>query len=264
MKKKSSFCHFDKDFSDRWKAENKKICKFVRKGTKFINKTAMKTESWGTIPYREAWSRQQELFDELVRQRGRGETCGNRLIFCEHPHVYTLGRHGKEVNMLLGEEQLKQIGAELLHIDRGGDITYHGPGQLVCYPILNLEDFRLGVKDYIHALEEAVIRVCASYGIESGRVTGATGVWLDTGTKDERKICAIGVRSSHFITMHGLALNVNTDLRYFGYIHPCGFMNKGVTSLSRELGREIALEEVRERLEKELRTCLNIHMTPLK
>ena len=108
----------------------------------FINEAAMKTEYWGTIPYREAWSRQQELFDELVHQRGSGETCENRLIFCEHPHVYTLGRHGKEANMLLREEQLKQIGAELFHIDRGGDITYHGPGQLVCYPILNLEDFR--------------------------------------------------------------------------------------------------------------------------
>ena len=162
------------------------------------------------------------------------------------------------------EEQLKQIGAELFHIDRGGDITYHGPGQLVCYPILNLEDFRLGLKDYIHALEEAVIRVCASYGIESGRVAGATGVWLDTGTKNERKICAIGVRSSHFITMHGLALNVNTDLRYFSYIHPCGFINKGVTSISRELGHEVAMDEVRERLQNELHTCLNVHMTPLK
>lgn len=230
----------------------------------FINEAAMKTEYWGTIPYREAWSRQQELFDKLVHQRDSGETCENRLIFCEHPHVYTLGRHGKEANMLLREEQLKQIGAELFHIDRGGDITYHGPGQLVCYPILNLEDFRLGLKDYIHALEEAVIRVCASYGIESGRVAGATGVWLDTGTKNERKICAIGVRSSHFITMHGLALNVNTDLRYFSYIHPCGFINKGVTSISRELGHEVAMDEVRERLQNELHTCLNVHMTPLK
>lgn len=159
--------------------------------------------------------------------------------------------------MLLREEQLKQIGAELYHIDRGGDITYHGPGQLVCYPILNLEDFHLGLKDYIHALEEAVIRVCASYGIEAGRVAGATGVWLAAGTKDERKICAIGVRSSHFVTMHGLALNVNTDLRYFGYIHPCGFIDKGVTSVAREVGHEVGLSEVRSRLEKELCTCLN-------
>ena len=217
----------------------------------------MKTEYWGMVPYREAWDRQTELFNELVRARACGDSYENRLIFCEHPHVYTLGRHGKETNMLLREEQLKQIGAELYHIDRGGDITYHGPGQLVCYPILNLEDFHLGLKDYIHALEEAVIRVCASYGIETGRVAGATGVWHAAGTKDERKICAIGVRSSHFVTMHGLALNVNTDLRYFGYIHPCGFIDKGVTSIAREVGHEVDLSEVRSRLEKELCTCLN-------
>ena len=128
----------------------------------------MKTEYWGMVPYREAWDRQTELFNELVRARACGDSYENRLIFCEHPHVYTLGRHGKETNMLLREEQLKQIGAELYHIDRGGDITYHGPGQLVCYPILNLEDFHLGLKDYIHALEEAVIRVCASYGHRGG------------------------------------------------------------------------------------------------
>ena len=154
--------------------------------------------------------------------------------------------------MLLSEAQLKQIGAELFHIDRGGDITYHGPGQLVCYPILCLEDFHLGLKEYINLLEEAVIRVCRSYGIESGRVKGATGVWLASGTPDERKICAIGVRSSHFVTMHGLALNANTDLRYFGYIHPCGFINKGVTSIAREVGHEVPMEEVCARLEKEL------------
>lgn len=217
----------------------------------------MKTEYWGMVPYREAWDRQTALFNELVRARACSESYENRLIFCEHPHVYTLGRHGKETNMLLREEQLRQMGAELYHIDRGGDITYHGPGQLVCYPILNLEDFHLGLKDYIHALEEAVIRVCASYGIEAGRVAGATGVWLAAGTKGERKICAIGVRSSHFVTMHGLALNVNTDLRYFGYIHPCGFIDKGVASIAREVGHEVDLSDVRNRLEKELCTCLN-------
>ena len=158
--------------------------------------------------------------------------------------------------MLLSEEQLERIGASLFHIDRGGDITYHGPGQLVCYPILNLEDFHLGLKEYLHLLEEAVIRVCASYGIEAGRVDGATGVWLETGTPRERKICALGVRSSHFVTMHGLALNVNTDLRYFSYIHPCGFIDKGVTSIARETGHEISVEEVTERLQRELETLL--------
>ncbi len=159
--------------------------------------------------------------------------------------------------MLLDERQLAAVGAELFHVDRGGDITYHGPGQLVCYPILNLEDFHLGLKEYIHILEEAVIRVCASYGVKAGRVEKATGVWLDEGTPNERKICAIGVRSTHFITMHGLALNVNTDLRYFSYIHPCGFIDKGVTSLAKETGRQIPMREVTDRLEAYLRELLD-------
>ena len=154
--------------------------------------------------------------------------------------------------MLLSEEQLQKIGATLYHIDRGGDITYHGPGQLVCYPILNLEEFSLGLKEYVHLLEEAVIRVCASYGITAGRLEKATGVWLEGDTPRARKICAIGVRSSHFVTMHGLALNVNTDLRYFSYINPCGFIDKGVTSLQQELKREVPMEEVKQRLCSEL------------
>lgn len=212
----------------------------------------MRIENWGLVPYSEAWSRQTELFDALVQAKQAGRAYENRIIFVEHPHVYTLGRSGKAANMLLGEAQLKAVGATLYHIDRGGDITYHGPGQLVCYPILNLEDYHLGLKEYIHVLEEAVIRVCASYGIEAGRVKGATGVWLAAGTPHERKICAMGVRSSHFVTMHGLALNVNTDLRYFSYIHPCGFMDKGVTSLQNELGREVPMEEVADRLRHEL------------
>ncbi|WP_455674649.1 lipoyl(octanoyl) transferase LipB [Phocaeicola sp.] len=217
----------------------------------------MKIENWGTFPYAESWDRQTALFNALVEAKQAGQPYENRIVFVEHPHVYTLGKSGKDANMLLGEAQLKAIGATLYHIDRGGDITYHGPGQLVCYPILNLEDFQLGLKEYIHVLEEAVIRVCASYGIEAGRVKGATGVWLSIGTPQERKICAMGVRSSHFVTMHGLALNVNTDLRYFSYINPCGFMDKGVTSLQKELGREVPLEEVTERLQQELLSLLD-------
>ena len=216
----------------------------------------MKIENWGLVPYSEAWKRQTELFNAVVEAKQVGKTYENRIIFVEHPHVYTLGKSGKETNMLLGEAQLKMIGATLYHIDRGGDITYHGPGQLVCYPILNLEDYHLGLKEYIYVLEEAVIRVFASYGIEAGRVKGATGVWLAAGTPQERKICAIGVRSSHFVTMHGLALNVNTDLRYFSYIHPCGFMDKGVTSLQKELGCEVPMEEVAGRLQNELSELL--------
>lgn len=216
----------------------------------------MKIENWGTVPYSEAWERQTELFNALVEAKQAGKTYENKIVFVEHPHVYTLGKSGKDANMLLGEEQLKTIGATLYHIDRGGDITYHGPGQLVCYPILNLEDFHLGLKEYIHVLEEAVIRVCASYGIVAGRVKGATGVWLAIGTPQERKICAVGVRSSHFVTMHGLALNVNTDLRYFSYINPCGFMDKGVTSLEKELDRVVPMEEVTSRLQEALTALL--------
>ncbi len=216
----------------------------------------LNVEDWGVVPYPEAWQRQTEYFNELVfAKQGHGR-CVNRIVLCQHPHVYTLGRSGKEANMLLTEAQLERIGAALFHIDRGGDITYHGPGQLVCYPILNLEEFRLGLKEYVHLLEEAVIRVCASYGIMAGRLAGATGVWLEGDTARARKICAIGVRSSHFVTMHGLALNVNTDLRYFSYIHPCGFIDKGVTSLQRELGQEVRFEEVRGRLVEELRQLL--------
>lgn len=208
---------------------------------------------WGLIQYGEAWKRQSERFDEVIRAKTHGETYENGIVFCEHPHVYTLGRSGKEKNMLLSDEQLKAIDATLYHIDRGGDITYHGPGQLVCYPILNLDEFRMGLKEYVHFLEQAVINVCASYSIEAGRLDKATGVWIDAETSRARKICAIGVRSSHYVTMHGLALNVNTDLRYFSYINPCGFIDKGVTSLRQELKNEVSMDEVKQRLAGELR-----------
>ncbi|MBP3715572.1 MAG: lipoyl(octanoyl) transferase LipB [Phocaeicola sp.] len=216
----------------------------------------MKIENWGIVPYAEAWNRQEQLFNELIEAKKDGQPYVNRIIFVQHPHVYTLGKSGKEANMLLNEKQLELLGAQLFHIDRGGDITYHGPEQLVCYPILNLEDYNLGLKSYIHLLEEAVIDVCKDYGIEAGRVEGATGVWLAIGTPAERKICAIGVRSSHFVTMHGLALNVNTDLRYFGYINPCGFINKGVTSIEKEVGHKVPFEEVVRKLEKAVLSLL--------
>ena len=207
----------------------------------------MKTEisDWGIIEYEKAWKRQTEWFDALVLAKQTGIEYVNHIVLCEHPPVYTLGRSGKENNMLVGEEQLRRIGATLYHIDRGGDITFHGPGQMVCYPILNLEDFSLGLREYIYILEEAVIRTCASYGIQAERLEKATGVWLDAHTPRARKICAIGVRSSHFVTMHGLALNINTDLRYFSYINPCGFVDKGVTSMQKELRKEIDMEEVK-------------------
>lgn len=209
------------------------------------------------ISYAEAWKKQTALFDALVSAKQAGAEYINQIVLCEHPPVYTLGRSGKADNMLLSEEQLSSVGATLYHIDRGGDITFHGPGQLVCYPILNLEEYALGLKEYVHLLEEAVIRVCAAYGIAAGRVEKATGVWLDGDTPRARKICAIGVRSSHYVTMHGLALNVNTDLRYFSYIHPCGFIDKGVTSLQKELGQEVSMQEVKDKLCKELQALLD-------
>ncbi|MCF2581566.1 lipoyl(octanoyl) transferase LipB [Bacteroides caecigallinarum] len=212
----------------------------------------MKIEDWKHITYSEAWERQTELFNSIIKARSEGQPYENRIIFCTHPHVYTIGKHGKQENMLISDEMLSRIGAEVFRIDRGGDITYHGPGQQVCYPILCLEDFKLGLKGYLHQLEEAVIRTCSHYGIKSGRVDGATGVWIDIGTPRERKICAMGVRSSHFVTMHGLALNVNTDLGYFDYINPCGFTNKGVTSIEKETGVQVSMDEVRQILAEEL------------
>ena len=211
---------------------------------------------WQLISYAEAWQRQTDLFNEIVHEKLEGKQHTNYLITCEHPHVYTLGRSGKDQNMLIGEEQLKRIGATLYHIDRGGDITYHGPGQIVCYPILNLEDYSLGLKEYVHVLEQAVINVCSHYGITAGRLAGTTGVWLDIDSPRTRKICAIGVRSSHFVTMHGLAFNVNTDLNYFHYINPCGFIDKGVTSIEKELNQKIDIEETKSLLRFELEHLL--------
>lgn len=216
----------------------------------------MRIENWGQIPYSDAWERQTEIFNSIIDARREDRPYENRIIFCTHPNVYTIGKHGKQENMLINEAMLSRIGAEVFRIDRGGDITYHGPGQLVCYPILCLEDFGLGLKDYLHVLEEAVIRTCARYGIEAGRVDGATGVWLGCGTSGERKICAMGVRSSHFVTMHGLALNVNTDLKYFNYINPCGFKDKGVTSIAVETGKETDMDEVTEILKNNLLSLL--------
>ena len=211
------------------------------------------TEDWGLIDYAEAWQRQESLFSQRLAQKVAGEAGAiDRIVLCEHPHVYTLGRSGKAANMLLNDEQLKRIGATYYHIDRGGDITYHGPGQLVCYPILDLERYGLGLKDYIALIEEAVILVCAHYGIRAGRLEKATGVWLDAHDSRARKICAIGVRSSRYVTMHGLALNVNTDLRYFSYINPCGFIYKGVTSLAKELHQEVSMEDVKRLLTEKL------------
>lgn len=202
----------------------------------------------GVIDYGTAWEEQQRHFNALLTHTARPEDNEARgvLMLCEHPHVYTLGKSGHADNLLVSETFLSTIGASYYHIDRGGDITYHGYGQLVGYPILDLSSIRtaqgigLGLKEYIRLLEESVIATIAEWGIEGCRVEHATGVWLPaTDAKPERKICAIGVKASRFVTMHGIALNVATDLKYFNYINPCGFIDKGVTSMAAELSTSL-------------------------
>lgn len=206
----------------------------------------------GNIRFQKAWDYQKQLFEEVWQRKKANKEFEedaqeslHYLLFCEHPHVYTIGKSGKDDNLLINTEQLVNYGAELFHIDRGGDITYHGPGQIVGYPIFDIQQLKIGVKQYVYLLEESVIQTLKEYGVDAGRLEGATGVWLDSHTKNARKICAIGVKASHFITMHGFAFNINTDLKYFDYINPCGFTDKGVTSLSKELGKPIDIDEVK-------------------
>lgn len=203
-------------------------------------------ENLGRIRYKEAWNYQSALFESVVREKSeKKEDKKQYLLFCEHEHVYTLGKHGDKQNLLIAGYICKSRNIDLHTIDRGGDITYHGPGQLVAYPIIDLESFGMGIKSYISTLEDVVIETLESYGIKGEKDAKAMGVWIDAGNPARaRKICAIGVRASRFVTMHGLALNVNTDLSYFDYINPCGFRDRGVTSMQKELGREIDFEEL--------------------
>lgn len=204
----------------------------------------------GIIDYKEAWDYQEKEFSKIVNaKRDNIEHDAGMVILCEHPHVYTLGKSGEQNNLLINDQFLKSIHATYYKINRGGDITYHGPGQIVGYPILDLEKFDFLVREYIYRLEEVIIRTLSDYNIESSRLEGATGVWLDVGKKGlERKICAIGVRVSRWVSMHGFAFNINTDLEYFNHINPCGFVDKGVTSLQKELGREVDENEVKAKL----------------
>jgi lipoyl(octanoyl) transferase len=213
----------------------------------------------GLIDYKQAWDHQEKLFDEVVQTKVANRTKSpdsvlptpNYLLFCEHPHVYTLGNSGKQEHLLVNEQQLKDKNAVYYKINRGGDITYHGPGQIVGYPILDLDNFFTDIHKYLRFLEEMVIRTLAEYGITSGRSAGETGVWLDVeDPKKARKICALGVRASRWVTMHGFALNVNADLNYFGNIIPCGIVDKAVTSMDKELGRKVNEEEVKQKLKK--------------
>lgn len=216
-------------------------------------------QDWGEVTYEEAWDRQEGLFSDIIRQKTENRVnqtqlpTNNYLIFTEHPHVYTLGKSGKEENLLLDESGLEEKHATYHRIDRGGDITYHGPGQIVGYPILDLDNFFTDIHLYLRTLEEAIMKTLGDYGLQGGRYPGFTGVWLDPDDPIKaRKICAMGVRASRWVTMHGFALNVNTDLSYFGNIVPCGIENKGVTSLQQELGHPLDMAEVKARIKAHL------------
>jgi lipoyl(octanoyl) transferase len=221
----------------------------------------------GLKPYQEAWDYQETLFNLIISQKLANEKndtdhkllTDNYLLFCEHPHVFTLGKSGSEDNLLVNFLQLKAKSAEFIRTNRGGDITYHGPGQIVGYPILNLEYFVKGIREYIEKLEESIILALKAYGLKGERLTGATGVWLDTGIPGKtRKICAIGVRTSRWVSMHGFAFNVNTDLGYFNLINPCGFTDKTVTSLEKELGTVQNPEEVKGILKSSIASVFGI------
>lgn len=206
-------------------------------------------EDLGLKDYKQCWDYQETIHQKIVQDKldNKRSSSINQFLLVEHPHVYTLGKSGDEHNLLVNADFLRKIEAVYYKINRGGDITYHGPGQLVGYPIIDLENYKLGVKDFIFKMEQAIIQTIAEYGLSGSLKEGATGVWLDAEEPAlSRKICAIGVRVSRYVSMHGFALNVNTDMRYFSYINPCGFLTYGVTSLERELGCKVDMQEVKE------------------
>jgi lipoyl(octanoyl) transferase len=221
----------------------------------------------GLKPYKEVWDYQEAIFNKLLKRKisSRGglipdDYDSGILIFTEHYHVYTLGKSGSGSNLLIDNNQLKASGAEFYRTDRGGDITYHGPGQIVGYPVFDLEVLQIGLKDYVHRLEEAIILTLAGLGLSGSRLSGATGVWLNPDHPGKaRKICAIGVKASRHITMHGFAFNVNTDLSFFDFINPCGFTDKGVTSLQKELGIKQDIENIKERVKKNLMEVFDLN-----
>jgi lipoyl(octanoyl) transferase len=229
-------------------------------------KQEVKSIDLGLIDYKEAWDYQEKIFDSIVQTKVNNRSLPvteqiptkNYLILCEHPHVYTLGKSGHESNLLVNEQELKQKNATYYKINRGGDITYHGPGQVVGYPILDLDNFFTDIHKYLRFLEEMVILTLAEYGIKAGRSAGETGVWIDVENPQKaRKICAMGVRASRWVTMHGFALNVNADLDYFGNIIPCGIVDKAVTSMDKELGHLVDEQEVKKKLEKHFADLFN-------
>jgi lipoyl(octanoyl) transferase len=230
-----------------------------------MNKT-VEFIDWGLTDYQEAWTGQEEIFAGTValktenRTNGTNKETPNYLVFCEHPHVYTLGKSGHPENLLLDEQGLKDKQAAYYKINRGGDITYHGPGQLVGYPILDLDNFFTDIHLYLRTLEEAIILTLKDYGIEAGRYPGFTGVWIDADNEKARKISAMGVRCSRWVTMHGFAFNVNVDLDYFKNIVPCGIDDKDVTSMQRELGYRVDMDEVKDKLKKHIAALFGMEL----
>ena len=222
------------------------------------NKT-LYIQNLGIVEYQYAWDYQTSLFTKIIEQKLRNRELSeteqtptdNYLLFCQHPHVYTLGRSGTKENLLINDTNLEEKKATYFETNRGGDITYHGPGQLVGYPILDLDNFFTDIHKYLRFLEEAIILTLKDYGLKAGRINGLTGVWIDfENEKNARKICAMGVKASRWVTMHGFALNIFTDLSYFNNIIPCGIPDKAVTSMTQELGKEIAIGEVEEKIKK--------------
>ena len=209
---------------------------------------------WGSVSYQEAWERQEDYFSQIIARKRENRNLeqpfptDNYLFFVEHPPVFTIGKSGKMEHLLLQEEELKTKGISFMKTNRGGDITFHGPGQIVGYPVLDLDNFFTDIHKYLRYIEEVIIKTLSDFGIEGARSDGETGVWLNLDTPFARKICAIGVRASRWVTMHGFALNVNTDLSYFDYIVPCGIHGKGVTSLAQELKFEVDEKEVRDKI----------------
>ena len=220
----------------------------------------------GLVDYKKVWDFQEELFNKTlsIKSKNKKEETStktkNHLIFCEHPHVYTLGKSGKHENLLVNEEYLKSRGASFYKTNRGGDITYHGPGQIVGYPIFDLDNFFHDIHKYLRLLEESVILTLKEYGIKGMRSDGETGVWLDVGKQNARKICALGVKASRWVSMHGFAFNINTDLSYFENIIPCGIVGKNVTSLEQEIGRKVDIEKVKLQLKKNLEITFEINL----
>jgi len=230
----------------------------------------VKYEDIGSRDYKQTWDYQAEIFKELIEGKKTGQSnittatgsLHGTLIFVEHPHVYTLGKNGSENNLLLDLIQLRAKDAKFYRIDRGGDITYHGPGQIVGYPIFDLEELNIGLKEYIFRLEEAIINTIREFGLNGSRLEGGAGVWLDPDVQGKaRKICAIGVKASRYITMHGFAFNVNTDLSYFNYINPCGFTDKGVTSLEKETGKKQEMNKVKNIVRNKFRDTFGFDWT---